>query len=286
MELLKTANEVAARTTAARGRGETIGLVPTMGALHAGHASLIATAAEQCALVVVSAFVNPLQFGPGEDFERYPRNLEADLQRAAEAGADLVFAPGIEELYPPPVNITVHVGELADVLEGAVRPGHFDGVVTVLTRLFNLVGPARAYFGEKDYQQLVIVRDLVRELRLPIVIVNCPTLREEDNLARSSRNAYLDPTARAAASVLYRALAAGAAATEQGTRDAAAVRRAMYAVTEMEPAATVDYLEVTDPERLIVLERIDGPVRLLGAIRIGGVRLIDNLAAAPNPTAD
>lgn len=281
MELVRTADELAVRTAAARARGEIVGLVPTMGALHAGHASLIARAAEQCAFVVVSVFVNPLQFGPGEDFERYPRSLEADLERATEAGAHLVFAPSVEELYPPPVHITLHVGEPAGLLEGAVRPGHFDGVVTVLTRLFNVVGPARAYFGEKDYQQLVIVKDLVRELRLPLVIVGCPTLREDDGLALSSRNAYLDPAERAAAPVLHRALAVGSAAIAQGTRDAALVRQAMREVADAEPGVRVDYLEVADPERLLVLDRIDGPVRLLGALRIGGVRLIDNVAAAP-----
>ncbi|MDA8297649.1 MAG: pantoate--beta-alanine ligase [Actinomycetota bacterium] len=281
MELVRTADELAVRTAAARGRGEVVGLVPTMGALHDGHASLIATACAQCGFVVVSIFVNPLQFGPNEDFAHYPRRLEADLERAGEAGADLVFAPGVEELYPEPVHVTVHVGEPADILEGALRPGHFDGVATVLTRLFNLVGPARAYFGEKDYQQLVIVRDLVRELRLPAEIVNCPTLREADGLARSSRNAYLAPTERAVAPVLHRALVAGASAIAQGERDAAAVRRAMRAVAEAEQGVRVDYLEVADPERLRTLARVDGPVRLLGALRIGAVRLIDNLAAAP-----
>jgi len=271
-----------------RAEGRTVGFVPTMGALHEGHLSLIRRAASECPVCVVSIFVNPLQFEDPTDLARYPRRLEADLQAAEAAGASGVFHPGVAELYPSgPENppIWVDVGPLAADLEGAQRPGHFRGVATVVTKLFNAVGPCRAYFGEKDYQQLLVVQQLVRELLLPVEVLGCPTVREPDGLARSSRNERLDPAARQAGLVLSRALRAGAAALAGGAASAEAVERAMAEVAASEPGVQVEYLVVRDPQTLAPLGRLvpGQPVRLLGAISVGGVRLIDNLGALVPP---
>lgn len=264
----------------ARRRGETVGLHPTMGALHGGHEANISKMAAECDLAVVSIFVNPLQFGPGEDFSSYPRNLDSDLARAQDAGAGVVFAPSLETMYPEPPLVSVVVRKLADGLEGARRPGHFDGVVTVVTKLLALAGPCYAYFGEKDYQQLLIVRRLVKDLFLPAVVVACPTVRETDGLALSSRNAYLSPAERRAAPVLYWALLAGKRAVdEQGERDGACVRAEMQKVVSREELVELDYAEVADPDTLQPVGKIAGPVRLVVAARLGRARLIDNLAA-------
>ncbi|MCU1490641.1 MAG: Pantoate--beta-alanine ligase [Acidimicrobiaceae bacterium] len=279
MELLRTAAELAQAMADERRRHRRVGLVPTLGALHAGHRSLLIRAAAGCETRVLSIFVNPLQFGPGEDFAQYPRDLEGDLAVAGESGVTHVFAPEVSELYPPPVLTTVHVTGLAERLEGAFRPGHFDGVATVLTRLFNLVGPARAFFGEKDFQQLAVVRRVVTELRLPVEIEGCPTVREADGLALSSRNRRLSRPEREAAPVVYSALCAGANLVERGEGRPGAVRAEMERVIAQEPLAAFDYLEVVDPTSLEVPEAIIGPVRLLAAVRFGSVRLIDNLAA-------
>lgn len=253
-----------------------VGLVPTMGWLHPGHVSLVERARAESATVVVSIFVNPKQFGESTDFERYPRNEARDLAMAQAAGTDIVFAPSVEEVYPPGFDTTVSVGAIASPLEGAARPGHFDGVATVVAILFALVGAERAYFGLKDYQQIRVIRRMALDLALPTDVVPCETVREPDGLAMSSRNARLTPAGRAAAAVLRRALVAGAGAIRTGERSGDGVRRVVRDVLAQEPAADVDYVSAADPDRLEELQAIAGPVLLSLAVRIDGVRLIDN----------
>ena len=249
-----------------------VALVPTMGALHEGHRALVRAARERAGSVVVSVFVNPTQFGPGEDFDRYPRTWDADLAALAEEGADVVLHPPVDEVYPPgAVGVTVHPGPLGDVLEGAVRPGHFAGVLTVVAKLFGLVRPDLAVFGEKDYQQLTLIRAMARELALGVEVVGVPTVREDDGMALSSRNRYLSPEQRATAATLSRALRAGAAAGPQG---ADAVLAAAVAVLAEAPDLLPDYLELTDPD--LGPPPAAGPARLLVAARAGSTRLIDN----------
>ncbi|SDO92572.1 pantothenate synthetase [Klenkia soli] len=249
-------------------------LVPTMGALHEGHRALVRHARTLGGSVVVSVFVNPTQFGPGEDFDRYPRTWDADLAALAEEGADVVFHPGVDEVYPDgAVGVVVHPGPLGDVLEGAVRPGHFAGVLTVVAKLFGLVRPDVAVFGEKDYQQLTLIRALSRELALGVQVVGVPTVREDDGMALSSRNRFLDPDQRSAAAALSAALRAGAAAGPDG---GTAVLAAARAVLHGAPDLQLDYLALTDPTLGAVPD--DGPARLLVAARAGSTRLIDNTA--------
>jgi pantoate--beta-alanine ligase len=249
-----------------------LALVPTMGALHEGHRTLVRAARERAATVVVSVFVNPTQFGPGEDFDRYPRTWDADLAALAEEAADVVFHPPVAEVYPPrAVGVTVDPGPLGSVLEGAIRPGHFAGVLTVVAKLFGLVRPDVALFGEKDYQQLTLIRAMARELALPVEVVGVPTVREDDGLALSSRNRYLSPAERATAVALSRALRAGAGAGRQG---ADAVLTAARAVLAAEPALLQDYLELTDTD--LGPAPTAGPARLLVAARAGATRLLDN----------
>jgi pantoate--beta-alanine ligase len=251
----------------ARAAGRSVGLVPTMGALHEGHASLIRRSASECDLTAVTVFVNPLQFGPADDLATYPRDLDHDLEAAAAAGARMLFAPSVEEMYPggPPM-VTVHVAGV-DTMEGASRPGHFDGVATVVAKLFNLAGPCRAYFGEKDWQQLGVVRRLAADLSFPVEVVGCPTVREADGLACSSRNARLAPAEREAATVLYRALTTAATSMAAGECNLEFVRRIIANIVAREPLATLDYAEAL-------------PDRLLVAARIGDVRLIDNVGVS------
>jgi len=249
-----------------------VALVPTMGALHEGHRTLVRAAREHAATVIVSVFVNPTQFGPGEDYDRYPRTWDADLAALGEEGADLVFHPPVEEVYPPSAaGVTVDPGPLGSVLEGAVRPGHFAGVLTVVAKLFGLVRPDLALFGEKDYQQLTLIRAMARELALGVEVVGVPTVREDDGLALSSRNRFLDPAQRATSVALSAALRAGAAA---GPRGAGAVLAAARAVLAAEPALRLDYLELTDPD--LGPAPAAGPARLLVAARAGTTRLLDN----------
>ena len=266
------------RLAEARGRGATIGFVPTMGAFHEGHRSLMRAARAAHDLVVVSLFVNPLQFGPGEDLDRYPRDNGGDLAVTAEEGVDLVFAPSVAEMYPsgPPAT-AVHVGGLADGLCGACRPGHFDGVSTVVTKLFSIVGPSTAYFGRKDAQQLAVVRRLAADLCLPVEVVACPLVREADGLAMSSRNRNLDPAERAAATVLFRALTTGADLVLGGERDASRLRRVVANVATTEELVCLEYAEVVDAASLEPLEVVQGEVLVAVAARVGGVRLIDNM---------
>jgi pantoate--beta-alanine ligase len=264
-----------------RAAGRTVGLVPTMGALHPGHAALVRRSAAECDVTVVTIFVNPLQFGVGEDLARYPRDLAGDLGLAGEAGATVVFAPPVEEMFPGGWSATtVRVAGLSEGLEGASRPRHFDGVATVVARLLHLAGPCRAYFGEKDFQQLAVVRRMVSDLALPVEVVGCRTVRDADGVAWSSRNSYLSPEERAAASVLVRALDAGAATIVDGReRHAADVRRTMSRVVAAEPLALLDYAEVVDPETLVSLDVVapGAEVRLVLAAWVGGTRLIDNV---------
>jgi pantoate--beta-alanine ligase len=250
-----------------------------MGYLHDGHRSLIDAAARDCDVVAVSIFVNPLQFAPTEDLASYPRDLDRDLQLCADAGASWVFAPPVAEMYPVPVATTVHVAGTSEGLEGAHRPTHFDGVSTVVAKLFAIVGICRAYFGEKDWQQLAVVRRMAGDLSFPVEVVGCPTVREPDGLALSSRNVYLTTEERRAAPALHAALQAGAAAVAAGERSAAAVRAAMHAVLDPVPEAEVDYLEVVDAGTLAPVDPLDGELRLLGAARFGQARLIDNVGA-------
>ncbi|MCU0273475.1 MAG: pantoate--beta-alanine ligase [Acidimicrobiales bacterium] len=261
----------------ARAAGRTIGFVPTMGYLHNGHASLARAAVEACDLVVMSIFVNPLQFGAGEDLAAYPRDLERDLAIADAAGVGLVFAPPVEEMYPAPIRTSVSVAGVSAPLEGASRPGHFDGVATVVAKLFSIVGPCRAFFGEKDFQQLAVVRRMATDLSMPVDVVGCPTVREPDGLAMSSRNVYLSPEERAQAPTVHRALQAGGAAISGGERSAARVQEVMAAVMAEAPLGRVDYLAVVDAATFEVPEPLAGDLRLLAAVRFGRARLIDNV---------
>ncbi|MFP5317777.1 MAG: pantoate--beta-alanine ligase [Acidimicrobiia bacterium] len=281
MRVLDRIEQVRKELESARSDGRRVGLVPTMGALHAGHASLIERSARGCDVTAVTVFVNPLQFGPTEDFARYPRDLAADAAAAEAAGADLVFAPPVDEMYPGGRALPetrVEVGRLGEVLEGAVRPGHFSGVATVVAKLFAVAGPCRAYFGEKDYQQLLVVRQVAADLSFPVEVVACPTVREADGLALSSRNRYLSGDERLAATVLWRALATAAAS---GERDGGRLRELMARYVSSEPDVELDYAEVADPLTLAPVATVEGEARLLIAARVGTTRLIDNLAVTP-----
>jgi pantoate--beta-alanine ligase len=253
-----------------------IGLVPTMGWLHAGHLSLIERARADNATVVVSIFVNPRQFGETADFTRYPRDADRDLAMCERAGVDLVFAPSVDEVYPAGFDTVVSVGAIADPLEGAARPGHFDGVATVVAILFALVGAERAYFGTKDAQQVRVIRRMALDLALPTEVIPCPTVREPDGLAMSSRNARLTAAARAAAPVVHRALLGARSQWEGGERSAEALRATTREILSSEPLAEVDYVSVADDDTLEELDEIRGPALLSAAVRFEGVRLIDN----------
>lgn len=263
----------------ARRGGRSIGLVPTMGALHAGHLSLIEAARAESGYVVVSIFVNPTQFGPHEDLNRYPRSLERDRELCGQAGVDLVFHPQPAIMYPPDYRTFVEVTGLQDVLCGASRPGHFRGVATIVLKLFNLVQPDRAYFGQKDAQQVRVIQQMVRDLNVPVEICVCPIVREADGLALSSRNEYLEAEERRGAPVLHRALTEARRRIEAGERDAATVRQGMTEAIASVPGAVLDYAAVVDADSLEALDRIVAgrPVLLALAVRFGGTRLIDNL---------
>jgi pantoate--beta-alanine ligase len=260
-----------------RAAGRTVGLVPTMGYLHAGHRSLMDAAVAGTDVAAITIFVNPLQFAPTEDLSTYPRDLDRDLAMARDAGVRHVFHPSVDEMYPGPVVTTVSVSGVSETLEGASRPTHFAGVATVVAKLFSIAGPCRAFFGEKDFQQLAVVRAMARDLSLPVEVVGCPTVREPDGLALSSRNVYLSPEERAAAPVLHRALLTGRAAIEEGERDPIAVRRVMHDVVATEPLAALDYAEVVDASTFAVPDPLVGELRLLIAARFAKARLIDNV---------
>ena len=282
VRVIETISQCATALDAARAAGLSVGLVPTMGALHAGHCSLVEWASAECDLVVVTVFVNPLQFGDPDDIARYPRTLESDVELAAGAGAGIVFAPPVKEMYPgfpAAVATTVSVAGLGDHWEGASRPGHFDGVSTVVAKLFAMSGRCRAYFGEKDFQQLSVVRRMVRDLSLPVEIIGCPTVRDEDGLALSSRNVRLSPDQRRVALVLSRSLRAGAALMARGEDRAQVIEDAMARTVAEEPSVDLDYAAVVhaDDLRGVTSVRPDVDIRLLIAATVGGVRLIDNL---------
>lgn len=277
METVTTIAGIRRLTDAARRAGRTVGLVPTMGYLHEGHVSLMEAARRECDLVVMTNFVNPLQFGAGEDFEAYPRDLDRDAALSEAAGVDLAFVPSVAEMYPEPILTTVTVGEITTRFEGASRPTHFAGVATVVNKLFAIAGPCRAYFGEKDWQQVCVVRRMTRDLSLPVTVVACPTHREDDGLARSSRNVYLGPHERAAAPVLHRALLAGRDRIRAGERDPAAVEAAMAAVVATEPLVALDYAAAVGADDLATPPVLAGEVRLLIAAKVGRPRLLDNL---------
>lgn len=262
---------------AARRGGLSSGLVPTMGALHEGHRKLIQVAREECDWLAVSIFVNPTQFGPEEDFDTYPRDLDSDLAMCRQSGVDLVFQPVRDEIYPATHTTFVEVETVTSHLCGRFRPGHFRGVATIVLKLLNILGPDRAYFGEKDAQQTVVVRQLVKDLNLPVVVRQVPTVRESDGLAISSRNRHLGPQERRAAAVLFRVLKEVRTLVLQGGRDAGRVRRSGLRLLSREPRVQVEYLELVDPETMQPVSEVRGPVRAAAAIRVGGVRLIDNL---------
>jgi pantoate--beta-alanine ligase len=275
-KVVTTVAELRQAVADARRRGLTIGLVPTMGALHAGHTSLMQAARRETGYVVVTIFVNPTQFGPKEDFGRYPRQLEADLEICGREAVDLVFAPAVEEVYPPGFATYVEVLGLQDGLCGATRPGHFRGVATVVLKLFNMAGADVAYFGQKDAQQARIIRQMAQDLNLPIAIRVCPIVREPDGLALSSRNQYLDANQRRQALVLYEGLEEARRRIEAGERDAAALRRGLVERIAAAKEARLDYAEIVDADNLKPVERLAGNVLIALAVKFGGTRLIDN----------
>lgn len=271
-----TIDEVRANVKEWKKQGLSIGLVPTMGYLHEGHASLIERAAKENDKVIVSVFVNPIQFGPTEDLESYPRDFEADCVLCEKMGASLVFHPEDKEMYFDDFSTYVDMHTLSEVLCGKTRPIHFRGVCTVVSKLFNITTPDRAYFGQKDAQQLAIIRRMVRDLNFDIEIVGCPIVREEDGLAKSSRNTYLSPIERKASVVLSRAIFAGQKMVKEGITDALTVKATMMAILKEEPLANVEYVEMVDWNTLEDVEKINGPVLTAIAVRIGKTRLIDN----------
>jgi pantoate--beta-alanine ligase len=266
--------------------GRSVGFVPTMGYLHEGHLSLVRRARAENDVVVASIFVNPTQFGPTEDFEKYPRDPQRDLTLLQQERADIVFMPSAVEMDPEGFSSYVDVGGVTEVLEGAHRPGHFRGVATVVLNLFNIVQPTRAYFGQKDAQQLVVIRKMVNDLKLNVEVVPCPTVRETGGLAMSSRNVFLSPDERRAALILFRALSLAERLWRTGERDAGKLRDRLQGLMAREPLASVDYISVAHPETLQELESMDGPTLVSLAIRIGETRLIDNLTVGekkPSP---
>lgn len=282
MLVIRDPAEMRARTRTERKHDRSVGLVPTMGALHAGHQSLVARAAAENECAVMSLFVNPTQFLPGEDFEAYPRDEAGDLEKAEAAGADIVFAPPHEAMYPGDPLTSVFVSGLSDPLCGMSRGrGHFRGVCTVVTKLFHIVEPDRAYFGQKDLQQALILERLVRDLDMPVDIVICPIVRDADGLALSSRNAYLKGDERDRALTLRRALTEGRRMIRGGERATMVIREAMYEIVEAAEGVELDYLDIVEPARLGEVEWIDDVVILAGAVRVGQTRLIDNLIVHP-----
>lgn len=277
MEVITSVSEMQSRAAKLRSDGKVIGFVPTMGYFHEGHLSLMRRARSECDIVVVSIFVNPIQFVPGEDYERYPRDVERDLRMAEGVGVDIVFHPSVEEMYPEGYATYVNVERLTEGLCGAFRPGHFRGVTTVVAKLFNIVMPHRAYFGEKDYQQLVVIKRMVRDLNFPIEIVPCPTVREEDGLAMSSRNVYLLPDERKAALSLSRGLMAAQKMFMSGERDAATLKRIVEEHLRSSELVRPQYVEVVDAETLEPIERVERDAVIAVAAFVGKARLIDNV---------
>jgi pantoate--beta-alanine ligase len=261
--------------------GKSIGLVPTMGALHEGHLSLVRRARAENIVTVVSIFVNPVQFGPSEDFRKYPRDIEGDTEKLLKEGVDILFTPVISSMYPENFLTHVEVEKLSEKLCGAFRPGHFRGVATIVTKLFHIIKPARAYFGQKDFQQTVVIKQMVKDLDMDIEVVVCPTIRERDGLAMSSRNTYLDPVQRAASTVIYRCLKEASGLVKSGIINVDHVKRVMQEKILSEPAVTaIDYAGVYDPETLDEPFEIKENAVLAVAVKLGETRLIDNILVA------
>lgn len=279
MQIVSTVDAVREQVKKWREEGLSVGLVPTMGYLHEGHKSLIDKAVEQNDRVVVSVFVNPIQFGPNEDLATYPRDLDRDSALCENAGADLIFHPEKEDMYFDDFCTYVDMEELTKGLCGKTRPTHFRGVCTVVSKLFNIVKPDRAYFGQKDAQQLAVIRRMVRDLNFDLEIVGCPIIREEDGLAKSSRNTYLSPEERKAAVILHKGLVKGEELVKNGEKNAAKVAEAIREVIESEPLAKIDYVEIVDFDNIQTVETIEGPVLAAVAVYIGKTRLIDNFIA-------
>ena len=286
MQIVSSIPEIRAAVRALRARngaasGRSVGFVPTMGALHEGHRSLLRAARSRCDIVVASIFVNPTQFGPNEDFNRYPRTLEQDCRMLEAEGVDLVFTPTAEIMYPPGVSTFVEVAGVSDRLDGASRPGHFRGVATVVAKLFHIVQPDCAFFGQKDAAQVAVLRQMVRDLNLPVEIAICPIVRERDGLALSSRNGYLSVEERRQALTLSRALLATEALAKHGEHRAETLLLTMRACLQQEPALRVDYVAVVDPDTLLPLEDTANGALLAVAAHVGGTRLIDNILLPP-----
>jgi len=277
MQIISTIAEMRSHADSLRTEGKRIGFVPTMGFLHDGHLSLMGRARQENDTVVASIFVNPTQFGPSEDLARYPRDAEGDRSKCGSAGVDILFTPAAAEMYPEEPVVFVTEEGISDILEGAIRPGHFRGVATVVAKLFHIVKPHRSYFGQKDFQQCAVIKRMVRGLDLDVEIAVLPTVREADGLAMSSRNSYLDGSQRKQAACLYRALLAAGELISAGVREPEKVRQKMRAVIAQEKGVEVDYVEVADPETLAPLDVVRMPVVVLIAARFGTTRLIDNL---------
>lgn len=277
MEVAKTIQTVRSLVKAARSQGKKIGLVPTMGALHIGHISLIKAAVKKCDFVVVSIFVNPTQFGPGEDFQKYPRPIDADLKICRDEGVDVVFAPTTEQMYPAE-NITwVNVEKLTEPLCGRFRPGHFRGVTTVCAKLFNIVLPDIAFFGQKDAQQAIVIKQMVADLNMPLEIVVCPTVREPDGLAVSSRNKYLTEQHRRDATCIYKSLQKCREMIDAGVKDTREIINQMRKILHQTTSISIEYISIVDAETLQSLEHVSGKILAAVAVRIGSARLIDNI---------
>ncbi len=274
MKIISSINQLKRALTPIRGHKK-IGLVPTMGAFHEGHLFLMQQAKKECDVVVVSLFVNPLQFGPTEDLARYPRDLSKDSKMAADEGVDFLFAPSADEIIPPDSTTTVSVHDVASRWEGAARPGHFDGVATIVAKLFQIVKPNIAYFGQKDYQQTVVIRTMTDDLNFDLTIRVMPTIREKDGLAKSSRNRFLSPPERLAAAALYRALSHAKKSVQKGEHDCHILQKEVESILQLEPAIAIDYVALVDPKTLEPISQIEAV--LLLAVRIGSVRLIDNI---------
>jgi len=281
MQIAETIEAVRGLVAQARRQGRRVGLVPTMGALHRGHVSLIEAARAACDSVVVSIFVNPTQFGPGEDFQAYPRPMDEDLRACREAGVDVVFAPSAKQMYRRPQKAWVDVEGLAEGLCGRSRPGHFRGVATVCAKLFNIVGPDAAFFGQKDGQQAAVIRRMAEDLNMPLEIVVCPTVREADGLAMSSRNRYLTARERAVAPLVYKSLEAARAAVDKGERNVEAIQEQMRRVLGQSPLIQPEYVSVVDAETMQELKQVRGRVMIAAAVRLGTARLIDNIVVEP-----
>lgn len=277
---MKIAETIAEARRLREGFPGPVGLVPTMGYLHDGHLALIRRARAENSLMVVSVFVNPAQFGPQEDFKTYPRDIERDLEILARENTDIVFLPSVEEMYPPGFDGWVDMGRIAQRLEGASRPGHFRGVATVVAKLFNIVQPTKAYFGQKDAQQTIVIKKMVADLNMNLKVIIVPTVREGDGLAISSRNAYLNPEERQAATVLYRSLCLSQRLWAEGEKEAGEIREQMTALIQSEPLASIDYVSITEPETLEEMVVVKAPTLASLAVRIGKTRLIDNVVLA------